>query len=170
MGKRYFLATEDGRPALPPIPATGHWTNLPNVLMTGAADDQECAQRPDTVRLGVESGFLTWVPVQAGKRCYLPTIHGVASNSIGYETLSESKAACDEAARLVYPESLRLAVEIESSSAHRATERPDGRPVGPRVLWGIQRYRDRPPVMNERPCDHTEWRQDVEDRSGTGIF
>jgi hypothetical protein len=45
-------------------------------------------------RLGVESGFLTWVPVQAGKRCYLPTIHG----------------------------------------------------------------------------DHTEWRQDVEDRSGTGIF
>ena len=34
---------------------------------------------------------------------YLPKVHGVASNSVGYETLSGAQAACDEVARYRLP-------------------------------------------------------------------
>jgi hypothetical protein len=59
------------------------------VLMIGASDDQ----RPDSVPLGVEERIPRLVAgIRLANGCYLPTIHGAARNSTGYETLSEAKA------------------------------------------------------------------------------
>jgi hypothetical protein len=50
---------------------------------------------------GIDGHLEVSIRLESGR--YLPEIHGVASNSTGYATLSEAQAACDEVARYRLP-------------------------------------------------------------------